>query len=156
MSASQSSQTLEPTESVSRDAGRYLLEVYFVSTETGGRVQTGELGERLDVRPASVTEMFTKLARDEFIEYQKHDGATLTVTGEHVAETLVWRYCVTERFLSEVLDAHVDRTTAYRIGFELPVEGVTELAELVDIPCMRACSKLEQSDQAGTATQSDA
>jgi len=132
-----------PTETVSRDSGRYLLELYFASRETDGRVRTGTLGERLGVHPASVTEMVSKLATDGFVDHEKHDGARLTATGEAVAEVLAWRYCVTERFFVDELETAIDRPTVYRIGFELPADGLATLAESVGVPCMRACSRLD-------------
>lgn len=141
--STQTTGTTNPTEKVSREAGRYLLELYFASLDTDDRVRTGTLGERLDVHPASVTEMISKLAKRELVDYRKHEGVTLTTMGEEVAEMLVWRYCVTDRFFTETLDAPVDRRIAYRIGFELPFEGLVTLAETVDIPCMRACSRLD-------------
>lgn len=147
--------TESPTETLSRDAGRYLLEVYFVSLKTNERVQTGTLGERLDVNPASVTEMLSNLAAAGLLDYEKHYGATLTMRGETLAEALVWRYCVTEQFFTDVLVEPIDRKTAYQIGFELPENGLRRLARLVDIPCMRACSQLEQGTQQASLSPSD-
>jgi DtxR family Mn-dependent transcriptional regulator len=136
--------TVDPTEEVSREVGRYLLELYFASLDGDDRVRTGTLGKRLNVNPASVTGMLSKLSKRRLVDYRKHEGATLTTVGEEIAEMLVWRYCVTDRFFNEMLEAPIDRGVAYRIGFELPLEGVVTLAETVDIPCIRACSRLEE------------
>jgi len=144
MSRSRAPERAVPTEHLSRESGRYLLELYFASLQTSERVRTGTLGERLDVHPASVTEMVSKLAERGLVDYEKHDGTTLTTAGEALAETLVWRYCVTERFLSDELGAAVDRTTVYRIAFELPVDGLVTLAEIVDVPCLGACPRTER------------
>lgn len=141
MSVRQPVEPLAPTERVSRESGRYLLELYFASIETDDRVRTGTLGDRLGVHPASVTEMVSKLASEGLVDHRKHEGTTLTAAGEEIAEMLAWRYCVTERFFVDELDAPADRATVYRIGFELPVEGLARLADAVDIPCMRACSR---------------
>lgn len=144
MSAQQRCELVHPTERLSRESGRYLLELYFESIQTNGRIRTGTLGDRLDVHPASVTEMISKLADRNFVDYQKHGGTRLTTTGREFAEVLAWRYCVTERFFVDELDAPVDRTAVYRIGFELPFDGLVTLAETVDIPCKRACSRLDK------------
>jgi len=143
MSTSHTGGTAHPTEEVSREAGRYLLELYFTALDTDDRVRTGTLGDRLAVRPASVTEMISKLADRGLVDYRKHEGARLTAAGEELAEMLVWRYCVTDRFFADTLGAPLDRDIAYRIGYELPIDGLVELAETVDIPCMRACSRLD-------------
>lgn len=132
-----------PTESVSRESGRYLLELYFASLETDDRVSTGVLGTRLGVHTASVTEMVSKFADRGVVDYQKHDGVTLTTDGEELAESLAWRFCVTDRYFDDVLGAPVDRITAYQIGFELPLDAIVSLAETVDIPCKRACSQID-------------
>lgn len=142
MSTSPIRVTKQPTEELSREVGRYLLELYLVSQETNNRVQTGLLSERLEVRPASVTEMLSKLANRELVDYRKHEGAALTTKGQELSEMLVWRYCVTDRFFTEMLEAPVDRTVAYQIGFELPLNGLLTLANRVELPCMRACSRV--------------
>jgi DtxR family Mn-dependent transcriptional regulator len=142
---SQTTGTSSPTREVSRETGRYLLELYFASIDADDRVRTGALSERLDVRPASVTGMLSKLAERNLVDYRKHEGATLTAAGEEIAEMLVWRYCVTDRFFTEAVEAPVDRAVAYRIGFELPLDGLLTLAETVDMPCMRACPHLDEN-----------
>jgi DtxR family Mn-dependent transcriptional regulator len=156
MSTQRPSAPTPPTDTVSRESGRYLLELYFASIETDQRVRTGTLSERLDVHPASVTEMVSKLAVDGYVDHEKHEGTRLTPSGQEVAEVLAWRYCVTERFFIDELDTPVDRPTIYRIGFELPVDGLVTLAESVDIPCMRACSRMEQTAQHSDCSISDA
>lgn len=143
--STQTNETSHPTEEVSREAGRYLLELYFASADVDGRVRTGALGERLGVDPASVTGMLSKLATRGLVDHQKYEGVMLTTVGEQIAEMLVWRYCVTDRFFTETFETSLDRESAYRIGFELPLDGLVTLAETVDIPCMRACPRLEDS-----------
>jgi len=141
MSVGQPADSPAPTERVSRKSGRYLLELYFASFEADSRVRTGMLGDRLDVHPASVSEMVAKLASEGLVDHEKHEGTALTATGAEIAEILAWRYCVTERFVVDELGAPTDRETVYRIGFELPVDGLARLADAVDIPCMRACPR---------------
>lgn len=152
MSVQQTRESLDPTERLSRESGRYLLELYFESLQTNDRIRTGKLGERLDVHPASVTEMISKLADRDLVDQQKHDGTRLTTSGEKLAEVLAWRYCVTERFFVGELNSSIDRTTVYRIGFELPADGLVTLAKTVDIPCLRACSRVEKRSPASNCS----
>lgn len=132
-------------ERVSPTAGRYLVALYFAASEETGRVPTGTLGNRLDVHPASVTEMLSTLAEAGYVDYRKHRGAEFTSDGRALAERLVWRYCVTDRFFTDVLETTVDRDTAYRIGFELPRDGIATLGVIVSVPCRRACSHLDET-----------
>lgn len=144
-SSASGSATDSPTDYVSRDAGRYLLELYWLSLDGSERVATSELSERLGVSPPSVTEMVRKLDGAGAIEYEKHYGAELTAWGEAVGEALAWRYCVTATFFEEVLEFSPDLKTAYRIGYTLPEEGVVKLGEWVGLDCMRACPDLRTS-----------
>lgn len=70
----------------------------------GEAVQTSSLAERLDVRPASVSNMLRRLASLGLIEYAPYRGAKLTAEGEQLARRIVRRHRLIERFLSEILD----------------------------------------------------
>jgi len=71
---------------------------------SGEPVQTSAIAERLDVRPASVSNMMRRLAKLELIEYTPYRGARLTREGESLARRMVRRHRLIERFLTEVLD----------------------------------------------------
>jgi DtxR family Mn-dependent transcriptional regulator len=135
---------MSPRDRVSATAGRYLLELYFASSEESERVPTGELSDHLDVHPASVTEMVSTLEEAGFVDHRSHKGVEFTATGQTLAERLVWRYCVTDRFFTDMLDTHVDRETAYQMGYALPPDGIATLGVLVAVPCQRACSHLDE------------
>jgi len=70
----------------------------------GEPVQTSAIAERLDVRPASVSNMMRRLAKLELIDYTPYRGARLTRDGEALARRMVRRHRLIERFLNEVLD----------------------------------------------------
>lgn len=78
----------------------------------GEPVQTSSLAERLDVRPASVSNMMRRLASLGLIEYAPYRGARLTADGEQLARRMVRRHRLIERFLSEVLDFPWDEVHA--------------------------------------------
>jgi len=130
-----------PTDQVSQAAGRYLLELYWLSLDVDGRVGMGRIGDRLDVSPASVTEMVAHLDEADLVEYRKHQGVALTDGGTAVGAALAWRYCVVERFFQSMLDADLDVSTTYELGYRLPDEGVRTLGQKLEIPCMRACDR---------------
>lgn len=136
-----------PTRSVTREAGRYLLELYWLSLDADDRISTGDLGDRLGVSPASATGMAAKLADVGLADHRKYRGLELTERGNAVAEALAWRYCLVTNLFEEVLDAPIDPEAAYRLGYHLPREGVVTLGEKLGVPCMRACSGTVQAHE---------
>ncbi|MEF8826706.1 MAG: metal-dependent transcriptional regulator [Halapricum sp.] len=88
---------------VSESVQMYLKEIYLLSRD-GEYAKTGELAERLEVSPPSVTEMFGRLRDDGLLEYEKRRGAVLTEAGQQRAERLLRKHCRIERFLVTCLD----------------------------------------------------
>jgi len=86
------------------------IEVIFELCEDGQKkVQTGQIAERMDVKPPSVTEMLGKLQDDGLVKYEPYVGAELTVRGKKLARELMARHKVIADFL-EILG--IDRRTA--------------------------------------------
>lgn len=120
---------------------RYLLAISVLSESSPGRISTGELRKYLDVTPASVTEMFSKLDDRELVQYEKYQGVMLTDRGETLATKAGWRFCVVTTFFNSVLDTTLDDETAFAIGLVLPKNGVFRLRDLVDTACQGLCPK---------------
>jgi len=59
---------VRPTACVDRNGGLYLVTIRRVGTDRDGRIRTGEMSDRLDVAPSSVTEMFERLAAAGFLQ----------------------------------------------------------------------------------------
>lgn len=66
-------------------------------------VQTSAIAERLEVRPASVSNMMRRLAKLGLIDYEPYRGAILTGEGQRLARRMVRRHRLIERFLTEIL-----------------------------------------------------
>jgi DtxR family Mn-dependent transcriptional regulator len=129
-----------PTPSeIGRSAARYLFAVSKLSESEDGRIATGELREYLDVTPASVTEMMSKLDDRGLADYEKYQGVTLTQQGEAFATRIAWRFCVVSTFFDSVLDANLDERAAFDIAVTLPEEGVFNLRNRVNSPCIGLC-----------------
>ncbi|MFB6270041.1 MAG: metal-dependent transcriptional regulator [Halobacterium sp.] len=127
-----------PGDCVGRRAGRYLTAVYWLRDD-GERVTTGAVSDRLGVAPASVTEMFERLAADGFLDYEQHAGVALTDRGGRVASELAWRQCVVRTFFAAELGLESDARRGYRVGYALPGDGVEELRRLVDHAAADCC-----------------
>ncbi|WP_181686327.1 metal-dependent transcriptional regulator [Halorhabdus salina] len=132
--------------SITRTGGKYLCGLLRCALAGRDRVATGTLATRLGVSRASVTEMVEKFGAGELVDHEHYRGATLTAEGETLARHLQWRRCVTERFFEGELGLDLDVDCAYRIGFELPDEGVDCLASLIDHPCDRLCQASDAAE----------
>ena len=61
------------------------VELIYDLQKTGKRVHTNDIAHAFGINPASVTEIFQKLSREDYINYKKYSGATLTKKGRTVA-----------------------------------------------------------------------
>ena len=82
----------------------YLKRIYEL-TEKGLPASTNDLARELNVKPASVTGMIQKLAAEKpaLVEYQKHQGATLTAAGKKAALEVIRHHRLLETWLVQTL-----------------------------------------------------
>ena len=85
------------------------LEALYNLTQDGAVASTSEISKRLEVAPASVTEMLKKLAGEEYVEYLPYQGVKLTPKGFEIAEKMTRKHRLLERFLRDVLKIGKDR-----------------------------------------------
>jgi DtxR family Mn-dependent transcriptional regulator len=87
---------------VSENAEDYLACIYDLTREDKS-VKTTAIAAKLDLSPASVTEMTQKLATEGYLNYEKYKGVTLTPKGRTVAERIKRRHRLLERFLVDIV-----------------------------------------------------
>lgn len=82
----------------------YLKHIYEL-TKHNAPASTNMLAARLKVRPASVTGMIQKLANEKpaLVEYQKHQGVTLTKEGRRAALEVIRHHRLLETWLVQTL-----------------------------------------------------
>ena len=82
----------------------YLKHIFELS-EDGTPASTNDLAARLGIKPASVTGMIQKLAAAEpkLVDYQKHQGVTLTPAGERAALEVLRHHRLLETWLVQSL-----------------------------------------------------
>lgn len=82
----------------------YLKRIYEL-TENGSPASTNDLARELNIKPASVTGMIQKLAAEKpaLVEYQKHQGATLTSAGKKAALEVIRHHRLLETWLVQTL-----------------------------------------------------
>jgi DtxR family Mn-dependent transcriptional regulator len=81
----------------------YLKNIYHLQAEKQN-VNTGTLAAVLNVSPASVSEMVSKLSKSGYIKNTPYKGFTLTKSGEKIAVSLVRKHRLIEVFLLERLN----------------------------------------------------
>ncbi|EMA59634.1 metal-dependent transcriptional regulator [Halorubrum lipolyticum] len=121
-----------PTACVDRNGGLYLIAIRRIGTDRDGRVRTGEVSDRLDVTPSSVTELFDRLADTGLLRYEKRAGVALTDRGREVALELEARQCAVRTFFRRRTGFDMPLEAGYRIGYVLPDEAIERLRALVD------------------------
>lgn len=82
----------------------YLKRIYEL-TECGQPASTNDLARELNIKPASVTGMIQKLAAEKpaLVEYQKHQGVTLTIAGKKAALEVIRHHRLLETWLVQTL-----------------------------------------------------
>jgi DtxR family Mn-dependent transcriptional regulator len=88
----------------------YLKAIFALGGAEGRRVGSTALAERLQVAPASITNMLQKLAaaQNPLVEYERHRGVSLSPTGRRRALEIVRHHRLIETFLHRMLDYKVD------------------------------------------------
>ena len=85
------------------------LEALYNLTQDSKTASTTAISKRLKIAPASVTEMLIKLADGGYVNYSPYKGVTLTQQGFQIAEKMVRKHRLLERFLHDVLKIGNDR-----------------------------------------------
>jgi DtxR family transcriptional regulator, Mn-dependent transcriptional regulator len=82
----------------------YLKSIYEL-TENGENASTNALARKLNISPPSVTGMMQKLAlaKPALVEYQKHQGVTLTKEGRKAALEVIRHHRLLEAWLVQTL-----------------------------------------------------
>lgn len=98
-------------ESVTAAVEDYVKAIYTLDAGEGS-VTTNALAERLDVRPASVSGMLSKLTALGLVEHEPYRGVRLTEHGTRVALEVVRHHRLLELFLVESLGMSWDEVHA--------------------------------------------
>ena len=88
----------------------YLKAIFALAGAEGRRVGSTALADRLQVAPASITNMLQKLAaaQNPLVEYERHHGVRLSDAGRRRALEIVRHHRLIETFLHRMLDYNID------------------------------------------------
>jgi DtxR family Mn-dependent transcriptional regulator len=113
----------------------YLKAIYGLS-KNGDLVSTSQISQKLDVAPASVTEMLKKLSEDNYVKYEPYRGSILTVKGLREAQKITRKHRLLERFLVDTLHIGKDKVhvQACQMEHALSDEAEESLCRLLKHP----------------------
>lgn len=80
----------------------YIKEIFHLQAK-GGIVSTNALAEKLQAKPASITDMMKKLSAKKLLNYTPYYGFTLSNEGKKIALFIIRRHRLWEYFLSRKL-----------------------------------------------------
>lgn len=105
------------------------LEAIYVLTRNGHDSATvKDIAERLNVTPASVTEMIKKLAEKGYVLSSPYHGATLTASGLKIGSRMSRKHRLLERFLHDVLKIGRDTVHQQACDMEHSLSDEAEVA----------------------------
>src|SRR4030042_2732155 len=104
------------------------LEAYHKLTSENEPASTTAISKRLNIAPASVTEMMHKLANEGYINYSPYQGVTLKPKGYRIAEKMTRKHRLLERFLHDVLKIGKDKIHKEACEMEHPLSDETARA----------------------------
>lgn len=148
---------------VSENVEEY-LECLWELTQDGTPARTSDIAKRMDVSPASVTEMMQRLDSQGYISYERYKGATLTEKGLRIGEAIKRKHRLLERFLVDVLGIEKERSheEACRLEHMLSDESERRISEMMNNPStcpdgdpIPAMDRLRPSGNEGTIVLSE-
>ncbi len=113
----------------------YVEAIFDIAGEEG-TAKTSEIARKLQLSPASVTEVFQSMAEHGLVSYEPYKGVSLTEEGAKVAKKIKRKHRLLEVFLSEVL--HIDQEKVHeeacRMEHSLSDEVCDAICRLLEAP----------------------
>jgi len=110
------------------DDAQYLLAIYIAENRQSSPVPFGDIADRLDRSPASVTEMCQRLEDRGLVIYRPYNGVTLTDDGRQTASDLHERYVTLSWFFRDILDLADHESEAMEIAGTVSMDVTERLA----------------------------
>lgn len=109
----------------------YLKAIYYLQQENeANEVSVNDIAERMNTRPATVTDMMRKLSEKKLINYEKYKKTQLSKTGNAAAVQIVRKHRLWEVFLHDKLQFSWDEV--HEVAEELEHIRSAKLIERLD------------------------
>jgi len=121
---------------LSSESAEEYLEAIYSFNEKGKLAKNTDISNRLKVSPPSVTQMIKRLADDGLVEYEPYKGTMLTGKGMAMAQKVVRKHRLLERFLHDYLGLkrHKVHDEACRLEHGLSDEAALALCNALKKP----------------------
>ncbi|HEV8192464.1 MAG TPA: metal-dependent transcriptional regulator [Ktedonobacterales bacterium] len=116
---------MEHSTTATAKTEEYLEAIYNMSME-GDAVIGARLAEKFRVAPPTVTETLKRLVRDGLVEMDQRRQVTLTSKGVELAEAVLRRHRLTERFLVDMLGMQWHQVHEEACRLEHYISGAVE------------------------------
>lgn len=102
----------------------YLEAIYQLNSESK-KVRVKDIAKKLDINPASVTEILYKLQDLILVEHEKYGKVVLTENGKKIAKKIYSRHKILVEFLADVLQLDKEKAEEDSCKIEHSVSDVT-------------------------------
>jgi len=132
----------------------YVELVYMIQNKKE-KVHTSDIASAFNINPASVTEIFQKLSDEDYINYEKYNGVTLTEKGKKIAMNTKKKHDTLKSFLILLgVDEEIADEDACKIEHHVNPETMRKLRKFVkfaklDDGCTRWLDHFKYFDETG-------
>jgi DtxR family Mn-dependent transcriptional regulator len=120
------------------------LEALYSLSQKEDPVSTSAISRKLNIAPASVTEMLKKLDEGGYVNYLPYKGVNLTAKGHEEAEKMTRKHRLLERFLHDTLRIGNDKVHKEACAMEHTISAETERALCRTLKAPHKCPDDEQ------------
>lgn len=131
------------------------VEIVYIIQNKKEKVHTSDIASAFNINPASVTEIFQKLSDEDYINYEKYTGVTLTEKGRKIAMNTKKKHDTLKSFLILLgVDEEIADEDACKIEHHVNPETMRKLRKFVkfaklDDGCTRWLDHFKYFDETG-------
>jgi len=103
------------------------LRVIYSLEENGEETSTTNIAKMLNVKPASVSEMLTKLSKEGMVAHTPYKNVELTIRGKTEAKKAVRRHRLIEDFLVRILKIRKEDVNKQTEAMEYTLSDKTDI-----------------------------
>lgn len=109
------------------------VEMIYTLQKMKDRVKTSDIASAFNISPASVTEIFQKLAEEGYVDYERYGGVKLRIKGEKIAVDTIKKHNILREFLIALgVREKIANEDACKIEHVINKETMNRLTKFVD------------------------
>ena len=108
------------------------LEIIYILEESDGHASTGKIANLMEIKAPSVSEMLSKLEKEELVTYEPYKGAKLTSGGLKIAKEINKKHKAISKFLKMIgVDQKTSEIDACRLEHHISNESMEKLLKFL-------------------------